>query len=65
MSFGKGCARKEYPGVYAKVASFMGWIIEEVEKAKRYARWMHGAIAVRAKNKLNGKASLHGMGNGY
>ena len=51
--------------MYAKVASFMGWIIEEVEKAKRYARWMHGAIAVRAKNKLNGKASLHGMGNGY
>ena len=40
VSFGKGCARKEYPGVYAKVGSFMGWIIEEIEKAKRYTRCM-------------------------
>ena len=36
VSFGKGCARKEYPGVYSKVATFMEWVIEEIEKAKRY-----------------------------
>ena len=35
VSFGKGCARKEFPGVYSKVATFMEWVIEEIEKAKR------------------------------
>merc|ERR1712218_746502 len=29
-----GCARKEFPGVYSKVTTFIGWAVEEIEKAK-------------------------------
>jgi len=32
VSFGKGCARQEYPGVYTKVHSYMPWILKEVAK---------------------------------
>ena len=39
VSFGKGCARKEFPGVYSKVATFVEWVIDEIEKAKRYAQY--------------------------
>jgi len=30
VSFGKGCARKDYPGVYARVDKFIEWIHETV-----------------------------------
>ncbi|XP_028167279.1 vitellin-degrading protease-like, partial [Ostrinia furnacalis] len=39
VSFGKGCARKKYPGVYTKVSALRKWIDEEVRKKKLHKEW--------------------------
>lgn len=32
VSFGVGCARKEFPGVYTDVRAFLGWIEQNVRQ---------------------------------
>lgn len=34
MSFGKGCGRAKYPGVYVKIKNFLTWINMEIQKEK-------------------------------
>ena len=37
VSFGRGCARENYPGVYVEVRSFVDWI--EQHKSKAVHNW--------------------------
>ena len=32
ISFGYGCGRKGYPGIYSRVSSYRDWINEVVDK---------------------------------
>merc|ERR1719317_1348927 len=44
VSFGKGCARKGSPGVYARVDKFITWIRETVEGIER----RHHAVPIES-----------------
>lgn len=32
VSWGRGCAAENYPGLYAKVSSFVDWIVEKMNQ---------------------------------
>ena len=32
MSYGEGCASPDYPGVYTRVSSLVGWIQDNTEE---------------------------------
>ena len=32
VSYGKGCARAEYPGVYVKVHAYLPWILSKISE---------------------------------
>lgn len=38
VSFGRGCARKEYPGVYTRISHYIPWIEETIAKKDYYVQ---------------------------
>ena len=52
VSFGKGCGRAAYPGVFTRLEPFLPWLLEKVEQAGREASgWFNSSeVSSRASN---------------